>query len=471
MTMTASRFSVVGLGKLGACMAACFASKGFDVIGVDINPRTIELLNNGQAPVVEPGLQDLIAANRSRLTATADYDQAILGSEVTFIVVPTPSDDHGGFSIRYVAQATREIGRALAAKSDYHIVAITSTVLPGSTEFGILPILEQASGKVCGRDFGLCYNSEFIALGSVIRDFLNPDFVLIGESDERAGDELEACYRAICDNDPPVARMNFVNAELAKIALNTYVTTKISFANMLAEMCEQLPGADVDIVTGALGMDTRIGRRYLTGALGYGGPCFPRDTLALGYLAREIGVQAVLAESTDRVNRSQAGRVIKRIRSHLDDDVTVAVLGLAYKPDTCVVEESQGLYLAQQLASDGHRVIVYDPMAMENACRVLDDRVEYADSIRQCLENADAIVIANPNSEFRALQPGDFPVRPEPVIVFDCWRILRQSLGGCAHIEYVPLGIGNHDAPLVSRLANMWNCAPDDDARPTTGDE
>ncbi|MDA2933557.1 nucleotide sugar dehydrogenase [Acidobacteria bacterium AH-259-D05] len=455
--MTLFSFSVVGLGKLGTCMAACIASKGFDVIGVDVDPRKVNLLNNGEAPVLEPHLQELITANRSRLTATTDYERAIIASEVTFIVVPTPSDDHGGFSIRYVAQAAQQIGRALAAKSDYHVVAITSTVLPGATEFGILPILEENSGKISGRDFGLCYTPEFIALGSVIHDFLNPDFVLIGESDQQAGSQLASHYQAICDNEPPVARMNLVNAELTKIALNAYLTTKISFANMLAEMCEHLPGADVDIVTETLGMDTRIGRRYLTGAIGYGGPCFPRDNGALGYIAREIGLKPILAESTDFVNRSQIDRVMNRIRALLDPRATIAVLGLAYKPGTCVVEESQGLYLAEQLASQGRRVIVYDSMATENARHVLGDRVAYAGSIRQCLEDADAIVIANPSSEFRLLESCDLPVRRNRLIVFDCWRILRPSLNDCAHIHYVPLGVGNQDAPISSRLANLWN--------------
>jgi UDPglucose 6-dehydrogenase len=259
--------SVVGLGKLGVCLAACAASKGVRVIGVDLNPRTIALVNNGKPPVIEPGLAEMIEANRERLKATRDMSVAVAESSISFIVVPTPSEPSGAFSLRYVMRAIEEIGRSLRNKNDYHLVVVVSTVLPGSTEFGILPILERSSGKSCGKDFGLCYGPEFIALGDVLRGMLRPDFVLIGEWDTRAGMILQSWYERFCENSPPICRMNLVNAELTKIAVNTYVTTKISFSNMLSTICERLPGADVDTVTNALGLDSRIGRRYLTGGL------------------------------------------------------------------------------------------------------------------------------------------------------------------------------------------------------------
>lgn len=450
------RVSVVGLGKLGACMAACMASKGMQVVGVDVNPKAVDLINQGRSPVFEPHLAELIAGNHSRLRATSDYRAAILESEATFIIVPTPSDEEGRFSLRHVAQTAREIGRVLAEKSDYHIVALTSTVLPGSTQFGVLPILEQESGRHCGPHFGLCYNPEFIALGSVIHDLLNPDFILIGESDEKPGKELEIWYNAFCDNKPAIARMSFVNAELTKIAVNTFVTTKITFANMLATICEELPGGNIDEVSAALGLDSRIGRRYLTGALGYGGPCFPRDTQALAFVARELGVTAALAETTERINRAIVARQSERIGKLLSPAMTVSVLGLAYKPDTSVIDESQGLALAGALLANGNRVMVFDPFAMESARSVLGDGVEYAGSLRDCLERSDAVVIANPCREFAALEPDDFPRRRDPVMVFDCWRILQAKLERCGWIRYIPLGVGDHEAKLTSRLANIW---------------
>lgn len=434
--------SVIGLGKLGACMVAAMASKGMQVIGVDVNPKPVELVNQGKAPVSEPNLDFLIQSNRERIRATSDFRKAVFESQISFIIVPTPSENHGGFSLQYVQDAVREIGLALREKREYHLVALTSTVLPGSTEFKVLPILEESSGKTCGKDFGLCYNPEFIALGSVIHDLLNPDFILIGESDKNTGDKLEAWYKEFCDNQPPVARMSFINAEVTKISLNTFVTTKIAFANTLAGLCEGLPGADIDVVSSALGLDSRIGKRYLTGALGYGGPCFPRDNQALTYTASQAGAFALLAEATDTTNRQLLSAQIQKIRKRLVRGMKVAVLGLAYKPDTNVVEESQAIALTKALADSGFSVMVYDPHAMENAGKVLNSQVHYASSIAQCLEQANAVIITNPSREFSALQPGDFPRKQEPLLVFDCWRILRKKLEACSWIQYIPLGVG-----------------------------
>ena len=295
--------SVIGLGKLGASMAAAIADRGFSVIGVDVFEQAVTFINNGKAPVQETNLQEYIDRNRERLSATMSHQEAILKSDISFVIVPTPSDANGAFSIRFAQEAFKAIGSALKNKDTYHLVVLTSTVLPGSTRYGLLPILEKESDKICGKDFGLCYSPEFIALGSVIKNFLNPDFLLVGEFDERSGSTLESYYLRIMENNPPCKRMSIENAELTKIALNTFVTTKITFANMLADICERIPGGDIDVVTDALGEDTRIGRKYLSGGLGYGGPCFPRDNVALSYFAREIGASTPLGEATDAFNR------------------------------------------------------------------------------------------------------------------------------------------------------------------------
>src|SRR5438874_9389317 len=200
-------FSIVGLGKLGASMAAAIASRGHQVIGVDVSPHAVKAVNDGRAPVQETGLDDMIHANRDRIRATMDHEQAIVDSELTFAIVPTPSDERGAFSLQYAAFAFREIGKALSRKKGRHTVVLTSTVLPGAMRHGLLPILEQHSGKTAGEGFGLCYSPEFIALGSVIRDFLNPDFLLIGELDDSSGEHLAACYADIIGPTVPVRRM------------------------------------------------------------------------------------------------------------------------------------------------------------------------------------------------------------------------------------------------------------------------
>ncbi len=415
--------SIIGLGKLGSPMLVCFASRGFNVIGVDVNRRTLDAIRSGQAPVVEPHLEEHLQSHRDRITVTEDYGVAIRDSQVTFIVVPTPSRSDGSFSLELVLQAVAKIGEALKDKAEFHTVVVTSTVLPGDMEESVLPTLEHRSGKRTGVDFGLCYHPEFIALGSVIRDLLHPDFVLIGESDARSGDLLQRIYRDLLETSVPIVRLNFVNAELAKIAVNTFVTTKISYANMLAEICERLPGSDVDAVTSAIGLDSRVGMKYLKGGLGFGGPCFPRDNAAFEAMARRRGLQAVLAEATDAVNRRQVDRLADRVRRVLPPGGTVSVLGLAYKPDTDVVEESQGLQLAQRVARSGTRVVVYDPAAMPNARMVLGEAVHYATSMAECIAQGNVVVVATPWDEFKQLQPHQLVHNPRRAVL-DCWRIL-----------------------------------------------
>jgi UDPglucose 6-dehydrogenase len=286
----------------------------------------------------------------------------------------------------------------------------------------------------------LCYSPEFIALGSVIRDMCNPDMVLIGESDPRSGQMLADLYHRICENKPAVARMNFVNAELTKLSVNTFVTTKISYANMLTEICERLPGADVDVVTKALGLDTRIGSKYLKGALGYGGPCFPRDNIAFASFARRLGVEATLAEATDQANRRQVSRLGDLILAMLPEGGVAGILGLSYKPLTSVVEESQGLLVAQYLLDKGLRVVVYDPTAMDNARRYLSGKVIFASSIEQCVSQAQVLAITTPWEEFKSLRPEQLNRSMGRPTVVDCWRILpRERFEPVA--DYVTLGL------------------------------
>lgn len=450
------RYSVIGLGKLGASMVAAIASRGIEVIGVDVAQANVQLMNTGRAPVQETNLDETVSANRVRIRATTSYSDAIHNSDLTFVVVPTPSDGRGAFSLRYAAAAFREIGRALRGKGSYHTVVLTSTVLPGSVRHGLLPLLEDESGKRCGKDFGLCYGPEFIALGSVIHDFLHPDFTLIGEYDKHSGDHLEAAYLAIMLNRAPCRRMTLENAELAKIALNAYVTTKITFANLLCALCERIPDGDIDVVTGALGLDSRIGRKYLTGGMGYGGPCFPRDNVALAFFARSLGVQPLLAEATDHMNRSLPNTIVDSMRPFLTPSQTVAVLGLAYKPLSDVIEESQSIQMIRLLAQMGLRVRAYDPLAGARARDELQDACTVSNSLDECLANADIVIITTPDPVFKALPSAHFEKGREKTTVFDAWRILKDKLASNPRIHYMGGGIGLNALDSGALLRQLW---------------
>jgi UDPglucose 6-dehydrogenase len=434
--------SLVGIGKLGTPMAACMAARGFRVKAVDVDPQKVDCINRKVPPVYEPGLEELLRESGALLEGTQDTTEAVRNSDATFVVVGTPSEQDGGFSLRHVLPTCEAIGKGLSRKKDYHLVVLTSTVMPGSTGGPVQAALELASGKHCGRDFGLCYSPEFIALGTVIRDFYNPDFLLIGESDLRAGNLLTKLYGSVCKNSPPVARMNFVNAEITKLAVNTYITTKISYANMLARLCEKLPEADVNIVTDALGLDSRIGPKYLKGAVSYGGPCFPRDNRAFAALATRSGAFSDLAEATDRFNRAQISWLAKTVQGHRSGNEEIGILGLTYKPNTDVVEEAFGMLLAQELSSANLPVVVFDPSV--DVTRELSGfkAVRFAGSARECIAQCAVVVLATPWKEFTELPVAVWARENGHRVIIDCWRTLTH-LDGVEGVRYIRLGFGD----------------------------
>lgn len=438
--------SIVGLGKLGACMAACMASKGIRVVGIDVNPETVHALSLAQAPTYEPGLAEMLATLKPHSLLATTYMQAIEETDTTFIVVPTPSEPNGAFSLRYVKEAAQGIGRVLRDKKGYHVVAVTSTVLPGSTEYGILPILERESGKKLGA-FGLCYSPEFIALGTVIRDFLNPDFVLIGESDQFAGAQIAQIYEQVCDNKPPVARMSIPSAELAKIGLNWALVNKINMANMFGQLAEKVPGANVDDVTRALGMDSRIGPKFLKAAMPASGPCLPRDASALKWLTGTLDVPSFLTVANERANTFRLDRLVREVTMVVPKDGTIAVLGLAYKPGTNVVAGSPGYELACRLAVTLH-VQTFDPLVTDlDHINGFAARAQLMPSVNECVRDAHVIVVANPDPVFMDL--GDCTGK----IVIDPWRIVTGHDGA----DYRPFGIGTTDEATEARLRKMWS--------------
>jgi UDPglucose 6-dehydrogenase len=437
------KLSVIGLGKLGACSAACFAFKGFEVIGVDINKDFVDAINQGRAPVYEPRLQELITAAQGRLRATQDFKEAMRESDISFLIVPTPSKEDGNFSDAYLQDALNNLSLALQeADKRYHLFVVTSTVSPGTTEENLIPLIEEVSGRTLNEGFGVCYNPEFIALGNVINDFLNPDFVLIGESNRAAGEQLEKLYRSVCENKPYMARMSIMSAEIAKISLNAYVTMKISFANTLANICEAIPETDVDAITKALGSDKRISPYFLKGGLSYGGPCFPRDNRAFTAFAKKYGVAAPLATATDEINQSLIRRLVKRVlkaETGEDKKKKIAILGLSYKPNTPVIEESAGIKIVEELLGlqKGIEIIVYDPLAMDNARSYLGEKVTYASSAEECFSRAYVCIIATPANEFKLINEGY--IAHNPTTIIDCWRLFDASQ--FSHkVHYIALG-------------------------------
>jgi len=433
--------SIIGLGKVGLCIAVCFASSGYNVIGVDVDEKRVKMINEGKAPFYEEGLEDTLKSviKNDKLVATTDYDYALERSDITFVVVPTPSNPDGSFSTKYVEYTMRKIAKILKDKNGSHIVVLNSTVMPETMEETVKPLLEDLSRKKCGIDFGLCYNPVFIAIGKVISDILHPDFVLIGESDPNSGKILSDLYYSICKNKPPIARISLTEAEVTKLSVNSFLTVKITFANKLAEICEKIPGIDVDVITSAVGLDSRIGSKFIKGGLGYSGPCFPRDNKAFISLAKRLNMRTELTEAIVRKNNTIPTRISNAILKKASEGHTcIAVLGLTYKPNTYLVDESQSVLIAKILADNGLKVIVHDLMGIDYAKPILRNSVEYASSLEECVEKATIFVLATPWQEYKNLIPLLSSKRKKSVII-DCWRFLNEK-EKTEDIEYIAVG-------------------------------
>jgi UDPglucose 6-dehydrogenase len=299
--------------------------------------------------------------------------------------------------------------------------------MPGSMTKFIAPALEEAAQRSIGDRLGLCYSPDFVALGSVVADVRRPDLILIGESDPFAGERLAGIYKEVVENLPEIHRMNFMNAELCKLAVNTFVTARISFANMIGEICDLLPSANAEVVLRAAGADSRIGHKYLRAATGYGGPCFPRDNLAFASMGKNIGVSCDLVDATHATNERQARRLLEAVKSRAQRGAEVAVLGMSYKPGTAVVEASQGVALARALLESGFDVVITDPMSATAAASLIGKNVRIASSAAEAVSRAQVIVIATPWPQFCGLRESISVRCNEGVVVIDPWRLFRPG--------------------------------------------
>lgn len=407
--------SVFGIGKLGIAFSAGAASYGHGVIGVDVNEELVESVNDGTAPFPEPRLQETLNASGDNFRATTNYAEAIHQTSVSFVFVPTPSTDNGDFDNKFVYDTLDGIADELAKKDSYHLIVLCSTVSPGScSQFE--SFLEEATGTPSGDNWGLCYNPAFISQGTIIHDFYNPEILLLGESDRKAGDKLMQFWDSTLQTSPVISRMNFINTEIAKIAFNVFSTIKISFANQMALLCGQHDGANVDAVMNSIKQDRRIGgEKLFMGGLGFGGPCLPRDNSAFRAFA-DLPSAIDIQKRTDNLNDA-IPEVVQDIAERIaDDDDTFGVLGLTYKPGTHITKESQATEIAHSLESTGYDVLTYDPMAEERTC----------DDIDSVLERADLILILTPWPEFEAVPSEQLAEKK----VFDAWRMHSEELSG-----------------------------------------
>jgi len=356
--MNQRKLAVIGCGKLGAPLVACLTHAGHSVLGIDTNLNLIQNLKANKITWNEPNLVEYLEKYKSRITFESTYTDTFNEVTTSFIIVPTPSSSSGEYSIDFVLAAVKSIGEKLSQLNfDTHTIVIVSTVMPGDTEGRITKALREAVGQNSEK-VSICYSPEFIALGSVIKNLQNPDSVLIGQPNEKAGSELQELLLSMVANKPKVLRMSIAEAEIAKIAINSYVTTKISFSNQISEICEKVPGTSAENVLSALGADSRIGISYLKQGTSFGGPCFPRDNRAFAKFAANIGIDLEIAHATDNINNRQQDRLIKVLDKVSPSAKNILIVGMSYKKDTDVYEESPALKFINE--SRNYNFFIFD---------------------------------------------------------------------------------------------------------------
>ncbi len=445
--MKKQNISVLGIGYVGLCTAVGFASKGYNVIASTHEAEKTAKINNGIPPFHEPNLQKLLeeTVQNGRLTClTNQTEKAVLETDLTFNAVGTPSRSDGSIDLQFIEKSTYETGKALKQKSTYHVVVIKSTVVPGTTQDLVKPILEKESKKKCGSGFGLCMNPEFLRQGSAFEDMMHTDRIVIGEHDQKSGNFLENLYKDFYGkNTPPIIRTTLSTAELIKYASNSLLATKISFINAMANLCEKISGADVKIVATAMGLDKRIGPLFLNAGLGYGGSCFPKDVKALIAHSKNLGYRLELLEAVESVNKAQPLKAVQFCKELLGNlkGKRVAILGLAFKPDTDDMREARVIPIINQLIKEGASVIAYDPVAIPTAKAILKSKIQYANSTIECLKTADCCILVTEWDEFKKLKPEDFIKNMKQSILIDGRRIYKPSEFS-RKMKFAALGLG-----------------------------
>ena len=417
------KISVIGSGYVGSVTAACFAEVGHEIVCVDIDEKKVEQINAGIPPIYEEGLGDLLRKYAGKkLIATIDYGFAVRETDISFICVGTPSAEDGSIDLSIVRAAATNIGEALVKKKGYHVVVVKSTVVPETTEKFVLPVLEEASGKTAGKDFGVAMNPEFLREGKAVHDFMHPDKIVIGAIDRKSGDLISELYRKFeCE----VTRTNPATAEMIKYANNSLLATKISFANEIGNICKKL-GIDTYEVMAAVGKDFRISPRFLNSGAGFGGSCFPKDVKALIGKAKAIGYSPILLESVIAVNEKQPLLMTEILIRKIGNlaGKKIAVLGLAFKNETDDIRESRAIPVIAELLRLGAKISAYDPMAIENMKRVFPT-IEYSGKAEDALKGADACLVMTEWDEFRQLE-SEFENMKEKIVI-DGRRVIEAK--------------------------------------------
>ena len=437
------KITIIGSGYVGLVSGACFADLGNDVVCLDTDEKKIALLRGGGIPIYEPGLQQLVTHNvaAGRLRFTTDVEEGVAHGAVQFIAVGTPSDQDGSADMRYVIAAARSIGRSMG---EYRVVVNKSTVPVGTSERVRAAIAEELRSRGLDLPFSVVSNPEFLKEGAAVGDFMRPDRIVVGSSDERSTQIMRQIYAPILRNHDRILVMDPRSAELTKYAANAMLATRISFMNELANLSEKL-GANIESVRRGIGSDQRIGYDFLYAGVGYGGSCFPKDIQALQHTAGEYGMQLTIVDSVEKANRTQKQRLLEKVRVRFGEQLDgrrFAVWGLSFKPNTDDMREAPSRVVINGLLARGASITAYDPVAMDEARKIFanEPAVRFATSTVGALDGADALIIVTEWKEFRSPDFDDMKKRLKSPVVFDGRNLYDPVVMREAGIEYFSMG-------------------------------
>ncbi|MBR4646513.1 MAG: UDP-glucose/GDP-mannose dehydrogenase family protein [Bacteroidales bacterium] len=435
------KIAIVGSGYVGLVTGTCLAEVGFQIICVDVNEKKIETLKRGECPIFEPGLEAMLKANiqKGRLSFTTSLPEVINDVDVIFSAVGTPPDEDGSADLSYVLEVAHTVGRHI----NKHIVFATKSTVPvGTAQKVKAAVQEELDKRGVNVEFDIASNPEFLKEGDAISDFMKPDRIVVGVESERARAIMEKIYKPFVLNGHPIIFTDISSAEMIKYTANAMLATRISFMNDIANLCEAV-GANVNMVRKGIGADSRIGGKFLYAGIGYGGSCFPKDVKALIHTGLENGCSLDILRAVEDINERQKSLLFKKFDNYFKGDIkgkTVAMLGLAFKPNTDDMREAPSLVLIEKLQAAGCHVKAYDPVAMEECQRRIGDAITYCTNVEETFRDADALFLVTEWAEFRVLDFDQVSALMRHPVIFDGRNIYNAEEVTKHHIDYFPIG-------------------------------
>ena len=433
--------AVVGLGFVGLSISSVLASKNYNVVGIDIDNQKCSDIRNGVLPLFEPGLENTLRVGLKKKLTISNNFSLIKNCDMIFVTVGTPQKSNGAIELSMIKKATTTIGQIIKKSKKNPIIFIKSTVVPGTAQNVILPILEKKSGKKANRGFGIISNPEFLQESNAIRDTKYPHVIILGGKQTKYMKKAKMFFSKMHPN-VPIVITNFQTAEMIKYANNSFLATKISFINQLSNICQNIPGTNIDDIAKIIGLDSRIGKLFLNAGPGYGGACLPKDISALIKFSDKIGVKPILFNAVEKTNHEQMNNIISLMKKILGDITAkrITILGTAFKPNTDDVRDSKSIELIKKLLKNKANITIHDPKAIESTKKIFGEKIIYAKSIADALNKSQCGVIMTHWKQYDTLNNNSIKHMSKKIII-DCRRILvKKELDA----EYYAVGIGKN---------------------------